>query len=125
MPHILLWFMEKSDFCEIRRFCNLYHLFRNWNIPVLFGFPSAERMRIGTHVTDLETRNVDLETRNADLEALVTELKAENRNRNLKVEIKVISNMNSESREENKGTKGENDTLGCAPLRRLKRMRRS
>ena len=48
MPHILLWFMEKSDFCEIRRFCNLYHLFRNWNIPVLFGFPSAERMRFET-----------------------------------------------------------------------------
>ena len=39
-------------------------MLRNWNIPTLFGFPSAESLRIGSRV--------------ADLESLVEQLKAEN-----------------------------------------------
>ena len=30
-------------------------MLRNWDIPTLFGFPSAESLRIGSHVAELET----------------------------------------------------------------------
>jgi len=79
MPFVLAWFAtdHETGICTgadakhgIRAF---YHFIRNhWDIPVLFGFPSPERMRIGSCIAKMESRV-------AELEKLVDMLKMENK----------------------------------------------
>jgi len=75
MPHVLAWFANENQTTEdIDNFGNhidyhfhwkaLYYVIRNhWDIPVLFGFPSADRLRI----TELERMNEKLKTENIEL----------------------------------------------------------
>jgi len=76
MPYVMAWFAadHETDFSKrrdgIRAF---YHFIRNhWDIPVLFGFPSPERRRIGSCIAKMESRV-------AELEKLVDMLKMENK----------------------------------------------
>ena len=55
----------------------LNHLVRRWNVALLFGFPSAESVRIGSQMKELEAKNADLEASNAKLSAENAELRDE------------------------------------------------
>jgi len=71
MPHALAWFASSQESDKAYRRQSLYHFIRNhWDIPLLFGFPSADRLRI------------------AELEQMVKKLQKENSA--LKGEIKVL-----------------------------------
>ena len=73
MHRVLAWF-ARDDNCNSprMRFEKLYRVVRSWNIPELFGFPSPERVRMGSRVADLESSV-------KRLRAEVEQLKAENK----------------------------------------------
>ncbi len=71
MPHVLAYFAKHQASqdafpSEGIRMRKLYHVLHNWNVEALFGYPSAESLRIGSR----------LERKNTDLEALVKKLQA-------------------------------------------------
>ena len=73
MPRVLGWFACDDNCNSPRmRFEKLYRVVRSWNIPELFGFPSPERVRMGSRVADLESSV-------KRLRAEVEQLKAENK----------------------------------------------
>ena len=57
MPHVLAWFACKGSLENLTRLNRLYRIIRNWNIPELFGYPSAESVRIGSRLAELEAEN--------------------------------------------------------------------
>ena len=76
MPHVLAYFAKHQASqdafpSEGIRMRKLYHVLHDWNVEALFGYPSAESLRIGS-------REKVLERKNTDLEALVKKLQAEN-----------------------------------------------
>ena len=44
-----------------------YRFIRNWDVPVLFGFPSAESLRIGKRLEELEKLVESLRIENEEL----------------------------------------------------------
>ena len=113
MPHLLAWFTNNDNPSEELRHRKVYHLVRNWNIDALLGYPSAESLRIGSRITELETKT-------ADLEALIKKLKAEN---------EAVMGENMRLREDNSELVGKNKasptSVGDVPSGRPKRRRRS
>lgn len=84
IPHVLAWFTRDID--RIEGWCRtvMYHFIRNWDVPILFGFPSAESLRIGKRMEELEklVESMRMEVK------VIHELKEENEE--LKAEIKVL-----------------------------------
>jgi len=74
MPFVLAWFAadHETGICSGRDAKHgiqaFYHFIRNhWDIPVLFGFPSPERERIGSCIAKMELRMAELEMENKEL----------------------------------------------------------
>jgi len=74
IPHVLAWLANDFDGRELLCRTAIYQFIRNWDVPVLFGFPSAESLRIGKRMKELEK--------------LVESLRIENEG--LKEEIRVV-----------------------------------
>ena len=100
IPHILAWFARDID--RIERWCRtvMYYFIRNWDVPVLFGFPSAESLRIGKRMKELEM--------------LVEHLRKEN---------KGVRDENKELMKEIQVLKGDNDGSIAVGPETLKRRR--
>ncbi len=95
MPHLLAyftkaWLGDTAYSNEEYRFCKLYHIVRNWNVAALFGYPSAESLRIGKRV-------VELEGKTSELEALVAKLRAENEKLKRENETAVAGKLKEDS----------------------------
>jgi len=43
-----------------RYFVGLHRRVRQWDVPVLFGFPSPEKVRLQHRISELEIKNVEL-----------------------------------------------------------------
>ena len=75
IPRILAWLSRGPSFWLSRGPDNedftclavLYHFIRNWDVPLLFGFPSAESLRIGKRVDELEKLVKSLRMENLEL----------------------------------------------------------
>ena len=113
MPRLLAWFAGRSARGEVLRLRRINRVLRDWNAAGLFGFPSAERARMGRRAADLEARC-------AELEALVR--RAEGDNARLRKQNEDAINRNMQLREENEMLKGENAARRVAPPRRSKRL---
>ena len=74
IPHVLAWIANDFDERELLCRTAIYQFIGNWDVPVLFGYPSAESIRIGKRIEDLEKL----------VESLITE------NEKLKEEIQVV-----------------------------------
>lgn len=75
MPALLVWLANNSSESCSCRLGKIYYFIRNWDVPVLFGFPSAESIRIGSRMSELETLVKKLRLENAQLKEEVQALK--------------------------------------------------
>ena len=65
MPHLLSWMTSNTQDGHL---CSkIYHFIHDWDVPVLFGFPSAESVRIGSRLTELELLVKKLRLENTEL----------------------------------------------------------
>ena len=67
IPHVLAWFANDFDGRELLCRTAIYRFIRNWDVPVLFGFPSAESLRIGKRLEELEKLVESLRIENEEL----------------------------------------------------------
>jgi len=67
IPHVLAWFANDFDERELLCRTAIYRFIRNWDVPVLFDFPSAESLRIGKRIEELEKLVVSLRIENKEL----------------------------------------------------------
>ena len=72
MPHLISWMTRNI----VRSCSNIYYFIKNWDVPVLFGFPSAESERIGSRITELESLVKKLRLKNTELREENQALKA-------------------------------------------------
>ena len=101
IQYVLAWFANDID--RIERWCRtaIYYFIRNWDVPVLFGYPSAaESLRMGKRLEELEK--------------LVESLRMEN---------KGVCDENKELMKEIQVLKGDNDGSNTDGLETLKRRR--
>ena len=75
MPALLVWLANNSSESCSCRLGKMYYFIRNWDVPVLFGFPSAESIRIGSRMSELDTLVKKLRLENAELKEEVQALK--------------------------------------------------
>ena len=77
MPALLVWLANNSSESCSCRLGKMYYFIQNWDVPVLFGFPSAESIRIGSRMSELEALVKKLRSENAESQAVNTQLKEE------------------------------------------------
>ena len=89
IPRVIAWLSIDDPDEEFACMTAIYHFIRNWDVPVLFGFPSAESLRIGKRMEELEKLVESLKKENRH----VHELRVENEA--LRKEIQVLKNDES------------------------------
>jgi len=80
MPHVL-GFFANPNFMHLygaQPQCCLYQILRQWNMPGLFSFPSAENVRLSAQMNELKEQNYKLQKQNHDLPRQIEQLRSEN-----------------------------------------------